>query len=137
MKSKFKQFIICILAVFAMTSCKTTSKVAQTSDEVFMVTETLPEFPGGTEQMMMFLASTVTYPSSVGNEKAVVPVRFVVEKDGSLSGFEVMKVGNRNSNPAFESAALDAIKKMPSWKPATNGGKPVRCYMTIPIRFSR
>lgn len=137
MKSKFKQFIICILAVFAMTSCKTTSKVAQTSDEVFMVTETLPEFPGGTEQMMMFLASNVVYPSSVGNERAVVPVRFVVEKDGSLTGFEIMKVANKNSNPAFESAALEAVKKMPMWKPATNGGKPVRCYMTVPIRFSR
>lgn len=130
-------FILCAMAIFAFTSCKTTSKVAQANDEIFMVTETLPEFPGGTDQMMSFLASNVVYPSSVGNEKAVVPVRFVVEKDGSLTGFEVMKVANRTNNPAFESAALEALKKMPMWKPATNGGKPVRCYMTVPIRFSR
>lgn len=130
-------FILFATVVLTLTSCKTTSKLAQANDEIFMVTETLPEFPGGTEQMMMFLRNTVTYPSTVGNEKAVIPVRFVVEKDGSLTGFEVMKVANKNNNPAFESAALEAVKKMPMWKPATNKEKPVRCYMTIPIRFAR
>lgn len=128
--------ILSILLLLALCSCKT-SKVAQASDEPVMVTEVLPEFPGGTDKMMAFLASTVKYPTSVGNEKAVVPVRFVVEKDGSLTDFEVMKISGRNYNPAFESAALEAIKAMPKWNPGKNSGKPVRCYMTIPIRFAR
>lgn len=106
--------------------------MVQVDDQVYMVTETLPVFPGGVDKMMQFISQNITYPSSAGDEEARVIVRFVVEKDGSITGYEVM----RKANPLFEQAAIDVLKLMPAWTPATNGGKPVRCYMTIPIAFA-
>ena len=31
--------------------------------------------------------------------------------------------------------AVWVVKSMPKWNPAMNGGKPVRCYFTIPVTF--
>lgn len=135
MTTKNKFLILSIMAMVALCSCKTTSKVAQADDEIITVTETLPEFPGGTEQMMAFLSKHVKYPAAAKGEQGVVPVRFVVEKDGSLSNFEAMTVLDRKVHPALVKEAIKTVKKMPKWSPATNGGKPARCYITIPIRF--
>ncbi|MEY4289079.1 MAG: Gram-negative bacterial TonB protein C-terminal, partial [Bacteroidota bacterium] len=37
--------------------------------------------------------------------------------------------------PACDKEALRVISRMPKWKPASNAGRDVRCYVRIPIRF--
>lgn len=62
-------------------------------DPVYDVVEHMPQFPGGDMKMMEFLMKTLKYPKEA-QEKGItgrVVVRFVVEKDGSLSHLEVVK----------------------------------------------
>ena len=61
---------------------------AFTRDEnVFMVVEQQPEFPGGMQEMMKYLMQNVKYPTVARNAKTQgrVFVEFVVRDDGSIS----------------------------------------------------
>lgn len=51
-------------------------------DEVFMVAEQMPEFPGGMKEMLKFLQENVKYPENAmkNNVQGRVIVQFVVEK---------------------------------------------------------
>ena len=56
-------------------------------EEVFMVVEQQPEFPGGMQEMMKYLMQNVKYPTVARNAKTQgrVFVEFVVRDDGSIS----------------------------------------------------
>lgn len=62
-----------------------------------------------------------------------VIIRFVVEKDGTVSNPVVES--KLEECPACDKEALRVISRMPKWKPASNAGRDVRCYVRIPIRF--
>lgn len=109
---------------------------AQSADTtIYSVADSMPVFPGGTEALKKYLEEHTRYPVS-GMEKEIsgkVYIRFVVEKDGTLSGFRAVKeiAGERD----FTVEALRVARSMPFWYPAYNKGLPVRCYMYIPVKF--
>lgn len=73
------------------------------------------------------------YPNELRSEKkkGQVNVVFVVNKNGKVEN----PVAKRATHPAFEKAAIDAIRQ---WKfePATRGGEAVSAKMSIPITFN-
>ena len=95
--------------------------------------EVLPEYPGGASAMYEFIQKNVKYPESA-KEKGLegrVFVQFVVEKDGSLSSFDVL----RGVSEDIDAEAIRVLKAMPKWKPGMNEGKPVRVHFTMPFNF--
>ena len=102
-------------------------------EEVFLVVETQPEFPGGMAALLEFLRTNIKYPTICreNNIQGRVLVSFVVNKDGSISDLEVVK----SVNPALDKEALRVMSKMPNWKPATQRGKTVRVKYTVPVNF--
>lgn len=60
-----------------------------------------------------------------------VLVKFVVEKDGSISNAKVIVP----LYPACDEAALRGVQSMPHWIPATKQGEPVRSYYSIPFAY--
>lgn len=103
-------------------------------EPVALVVENMPDYPGGTGKLMEFLAKNLKYPESAEKNKQEgrVIVRFVIEKDGSLTDFAVA----RSVSPALDAEALRVAKMMPKWIPAKNKGKTVRLRYNIPIKFS-
>jgi len=95
--------------------------------------EKMAEFVGGSEEMFKFLRENIKYPEdAVSNGvQGRVNVKFVVEKDGSISGIEVV----RSVHPSLDAEAVRVVKLMPKWKPAENRGKPVRTKYMLPIFF--
>ncbi len=63
--------------------------------------------------------------------EGTVVIQFVVELDGSLSNFIVL----RDIGGGSAEEALRLVKAMPLWNPAINNNKPVRAYHLIPITF--
>ena len=55
----------------------------------------------------------------------------MVEKDGSLSDFKVIK----SVHPKLDAEALRVIKQMPTWFPGKILGEATRVKFTIPISF--
>ena len=102
-------------------------------DEVFMVAEQMPEFPGGMKELLKFLQNNVKYPENAmkNNVQGRVIVQFVVEKDGTLTEFKVA----RSVDPDLDAEALRVLKAMPKWKPGMQMGKIVRVKFTVPVSF--
>lgn len=60
-----------------------------------------------------------------------VQVRFIVEKDGTISHVEAL------NEPGFGigQLAADVVRRGPKWKPAKIGKRAVRSYYTQPVIF--
>ncbi len=101
---------------------------------VFKVVETMPEFPGGQQALMKYLATNVKYPV-IALENGIqgrVVCQFVVEKDGKPSNIQVVR---SSGEPSLDKEAVRVISTMPKWKPGKQRGKPVRVTYTIPVNF--
>lgn len=102
-------------------------------DEVFMVVEEMPEFPGGTQALLDYLRENMQYPKSCKDNKVQgrVIVTFVVDKTGSICEAEVVK----SVNPELDAEALRVVKGMPAWTPGKQKGQTVRVKYTVPVNF--
>lgn len=102
-------------------------------EEIFMVVEEMPEFPGGMAECLKFLGKNIKYPT-IAQENGVqgrVIVQFVVNSDGTI----VDPVVVRSVDPYLDKEALRVIKTMPKWKPGKQRGKAVRVKYTVPVTF--
>jgi protein TonB len=102
--------------------------------EIFTVVEELPEFPGGDEARQKFLQNNLEYPR-IARETGLegrVQIGFVVEPDGRLTNFKVL----RGRAPSLDEEALRVAKLMPKWKPGKQRGKAVRVQYQMPITFT-
>ncbi len=103
-------------------------------ETVFMVVETMPEFPGGQKALFEFLSKNVKYPV-IAQENGIqgrVICQFVVNKDGSIVDVEVVRSGG---DASLDKEAVRVIKSMPKWKPGKQRGKAVRVKYTVPVNF--
>ena len=101
---------------------------------IFMVVESMPEFPGGQQALFKYLAANVSYPV-IAQENGIqgrVICQFVVNKDGSI--VDVVAVRS-SGEPSLDKEAIRVIKSMPKWKPGKQRGKPVRVKYTVPVNF--
>lgn len=101
---------------------------------VFVIVETMPEFPGGQAELMKYLSNNVKYPV-IAQENGIqgrVVCQFVVERDGSIANVEVVRSSNEAS---LDREAVRVIKSMPKWKPGKQRGKAVRVKYTVPVNF--
>ncbi len=130
-------------------------------DKVATVVDEQPEFVGGQMQLFKWLGQNIRYPQIARNNgiQGTVFVGFVVEKDGSISGVEIMKgvkgivrdtivvVGHSETNGvkgtkiveredhSIDNEATRVIAAMPNWRPGKQKGKAVRVRYTLPIKF--
>lgn len=102
-------------------------------ERVLPVAEKMPEFPGGQDALRRFLGRHLRVPEEAlePGQRVKLPVRFVVSKDGQLSGVEFMATADE----AFKKEILRVVAKMPRWIPGSQGGKAVSVYCMIPIIF--
>ena len=108
--------------------------VEEEEEVVFVVVESMPEFPGGQQALFKYLSENVKYPV-IAQENGIqgrVICQFVVNKDGSIVDVEVVRSGG---DASLDKEAVRVIKTMPKWKPGKQRGKPVRVKYTVPVNF--
>jgi TonB family protein len=110
----------------------TTKKIGQTN-EIFVVVEKQPEFPGGQEALMKYISENIHYPIEAQKKgiQGTVICNFIVRKDGSITDAEVV----RGVDPLLDEEAIRLINSMPKWQPGTQRGKVVDVRFTLPIIF--
>jgi protein TonB len=101
--------------------------------EVYDFVEKMPEFPGGTAEMMKYIKNNLQYPNEAlqRNLEGIVYIKFIVHENGTLSDFKILKTPDK----VFNQPALAVLHHMPNWIPGEKNGEKVKVYMTIPIRF--
>ncbi len=82
---------------------------------------------------MQYLAS-IPYSVEARKKKiqGTVYIQFIVEKDGSLTNFEVAR---SSGSEMLDNATIEHMKKMDNWKPGMQDGNPVRVSQVLPMKF--
>ena len=104
------------------------------SDEVFMVVEQMPVFPGGDLGLMKFIQKTTKYPP-IAKENDItgkVFVSYVVNKKGKVTNVKVV----RSVDKYLDAEAVRVVKLLPYTTAGKQRGKPVNVQYTIPINFT-
>lgn len=102
-------------------------------EEVFLIVEDAPEFPGGIEAFYAHMAANIRYPAAALrlNVQGRVYVQFTVEKDGSLTDIHVVK----GIGAGCDEEAVRVMKTVPNFIPGKQRGVPVRVKRVMPIYF--
>ena len=95
--------------------------------------EVMPTYHGDIEALYRHIAAEIHYPDSAmaDSVQGRVIVRFVVEKDGRLTNFEI----KRTPDDRLSAEAIRVLKLTEPWIPAKNKGQDVRCHFVMPIVF--
>ena len=103
------------------------------SEKTYDVVETMPEFSGGTGEMIKYLVKNIRYPKEMEEQKVEgrVIVTFVVRKNGEITDAKVVK----SVHPQLDAEALRIINGMPNWTPGMQNGKPVNVKFALPVSF--
>jgi beta-lactamase regulating signal transducer with metallopeptidase domain len=140
-KMIFKVLIVsfvCVMSLFVFSSETTAQKVKDKSDYDKPILKSIndsiekqPEYPGGIKEFYKLVGMNFKIPAEALKQKleGKAIIEFMVERDGSLSEFKIVKdlgfgIGNE---------AIRAIKLSHKWIPGTIDGKPARVLYTMPI----
>lgn len=124
---------VALMMLVLLFSFMTSTAQTKKNDMVFDVVEVMPQFPGGQIAMLQYLMKNIKYPEQAMKEgiQGRVAVRFIVEKDGSISDVKpVLSV-----HPLLNKEAVRVVKSMPKWSPGKHNGKPVRVRFNLPVMF--
>lgn len=124
------------ITISLKTKIYTTETAAEVSGEpAVLKAEVMPKFMGGDlNKFRNWVQMHIKYPK-VAQEQGIqgrVIAEFVIEKDGKVSFSKIMESPHESLSAEIEGA----IRHSPNWTPGTNGGKPVRVKMHIPVNFA-
>ncbi len=102
--------------------------------EIFLVVEDQPDFPGGDVARIRYFSQNINYPIQARelNIQGTVYIGFVVEPDGSISNISLL----RGIGGGCDEEALRVVAAMPRWKPGKQRNQAVRVKFTLPVRFT-
>lgn len=85
----------------------------------------LPQFIGGDSAWFEFIRLNYAFPQCYKGPSVTPVIRFVVEKDGTVSNVTIIK----GEDPAGKEM-MRVISMSPKWKPGIINGNPVAVTMT-------
>jgi periplasmic protein TonB len=92
-----------------------------------------PEFPGGQEALLKFVADNMKYPALALDNgiQGTVYIEFVIEADGSLTNIKVKK----GIGAGCDEEAERVVNLMPKWTAGKQNNIGVRVRAVIPMKF--
>ena len=126
---------VIVLFTFGLSSCGKNKTTLAKSESIFVEVDSMPIFPGGDMEILNFVKNNTLYPEEAkkNNITGKVIVRFVVEKDCTVSSVEILQ----KVDPVLDAEAVRVVASLPKFnRPAKKDGKTVRVYYMLPISFA-
>ena len=101
---------------------------------VFVTVEEMPEYPGGNEALLKWIAENINYPVTAAENgiEGRINCQFIVRKDGSVDDVKVL----RSLDPNLDSEAIRVLSALPKFKPGKQQGRNVSVKFSVPVRFA-
>ncbi|MFV0500263.1 MAG: energy transducer TonB [Bacteroidales bacterium] len=132
MKIKVFSFLVSLLICFGVFAQG--SKNIGDDNLIYNVVDIMAQHSTGKAKMMSELGKLTYYPQEAkdNNHQGIVKLRFIVEKDGSISNIEV----TQGVSQEIDKIAIEALNKLKGeWIPARLDNKPVRTYFYLALPF--
>lgn len=123
------------LVVFSLALNLSLGLFAQQTEPIYSSVDTYALAPMDKQEVSNFIYANLTYPQqAIGSGvSGMVVVKFVVEKDGTISNLSIEK----SLSTLLDQEAQRVISLIPGkWIPATINGENVRSYVSLPVLFS-
>lgn len=103
--------------------------------DIFGHPDTHAMFPGGFDQLPIFLKENMQYPAECQKDSVQgrVTVRFIIDETGKI----ICPYISKSLHPAADKEVLRVIELMPKWHPASNAGVPCKSCFNLPVTFSK
>ena len=118
-----------------------TGVVASEGSELEFTTEPMslvsvdkqPEFPGGEQKFLDFLANTIRYPGEALTNDVTgrVYASFIINANGSVESVKII----RGLGFGLDGEVIRVLKLSPQWSPGKFKGKPVSTIIIVPVLF--
>lgn len=136
LRKLFIVLTICFLGsnfVNTQSSLMAQNPPVSSSDKIYEDPDVIPMYTGGSGEMHRFITNTLKYPADAAARDAqgLVVYTFVVEKDGTLSNFNII----HRADSLLNLEALRILQQMPPWRPARYKGEIVRAESYVPMYF--
>lgn len=103
-----------------------------TGEPIYDAANEMPSFPGGSSSIQAWIKEHLQITDEIKDwGVGRVMVKFVVEKDGTITNAEMMFP----MHPAIDKEATRVIESMPKWNPGRINGQPVRVKYKLPVIF--
>lgn len=131
-----KLFLLALIIVVTV-SVKAQTNAASVQDTTVYMSKDVtvkPQFVGGMQTMGSFLNSNVRYPKYARehNIQGKVLISFIIEKDGTLTGFKIIKSVSKE----LDAETMRVMKLSPAWEPAKIDDRVVRCWFEMPLSYT-
>ncbi|MGW8123254.1 energy transducer TonB [Roseivirga echinicomitans] len=105
----------------------------QNSEEVFLIVEEPPTFPGGTEAYSRHLTANLKYPEQAvkAGIEGDVFLTFVVTTEGKLEDIKIA----RGIGAGCDTEAIRMLMLSPDWIPGKQKGRLVNARMSLRVAF--
>ena len=112
---------------------KDNKEVIQEETKPYTAVEQMPEYPGGTTELLKYISGHLKYPVLAAEQgiQGSVTIRFVVSPTGEVTDVEIL----RPLDPSCDKEAVRVIRSLPKWMPGKQNGRAVPVYFTVPVRF--
>jgi len=127
-----KQFTLFLLLI--MGNMSFAQQAASNEDPIFEEVEKVAYYRLGYEKFYELIEDhMVCQREKIRAKKGEILLRFVVEKNGTVSQPEILK----SDRPNCDDSILAAVKNTKGWIPAKINNRPVRSYVTLPITLQK
>jgi len=102
-------------------------------EEIFIVVEDMPQFPGGMEALRTHIYDNLEYPGKAKRRgiEGKATIGLTVSAGGLIEDINIID----SSYEGFGEAAMNVFENMPSWEPGKQRGMPVGVKLHIPVEF--
>ena len=111
--------------------------------EIFTVVEDMPVFPGcegkgdqcTQNEIFKFIQSNAKFPAMAKDAgiSGTVYVNFVIDDKGKVTDIKVLR--GVAGGASLDKAAMEAVSKLPKFRPGKQRGKAVKVQYNMPVKF--
>jgi TonB family protein len=100
-----------------------------------MIAEKMPEFPGGTDELINYIQRNLNYPKWEKRQKiqGTVYATFVVNEKGEITDPKILKSVEGSKN--FDKEVINLLNNMPIWSAGEDHGQKVSVQFNLPFKF--
>ena len=99
--------------------------------EYYNLVDSMPEYPGGQNEMIKFFMNHFNYPSET-DVCCRIYTEFIIDTCGRMTNIRIL----RGLQEDFDKETVRVLKLMPSWKPGKLNGIPVNVKYIFPVNIT-